>query len=191
MSLHVTRSGRVLDLTKPETWDVSIYDGSWALSHEIRWNGALGPISVAQHSLAVSAQLDAEPKSTQLFALLHDYVESLCGDIVTPVKCLESFIGARTWELTALECVWEKLCGARPTLEERKLIFDADLAVARYEVQHYAPTHWKATMERVGPALLQPSNIKRAAEDFYRGSLLRPEDAHKMFVARFDYLKFG
>lgn len=60
----ITRSGRIVDLEAPRVEDICIGDVAWQLAHEVRWNGCLGTLSVAQHSFEVHALLSSDMSTT-------------------------------------------------------------------------------------------------------------------------------
>lgn len=82
-----TASGRKWDLMNPKASDFNLYDVTTALAHTHRFNGALGPYSVAEHSCHVhdAAVSMGMPRIACFYALFHDAHEAYVGDIVTPV----------------------------------------------------------------------------------------------------------
>lgn len=92
MSKHwvQTSTGRAFDLLEPRAEDVNLADIAFSLAHIHRYNGHVGPYSVAIHSVAccdVAAVLGL-PERVQAVALLHDAAEAYVGDIVSPLKRL-------------------------------------------------------------------------------------------------------
>jgi 5'-deoxynucleotidase YfbR-like HD superfamily hydrolase len=86
-------SGRRLDLLDPTPVDIEIEDIAHGLSFVARWNGqTLGdyPYSVAEHSLLVEQifgrMQPAAPVKWRWAALLHDALEYVIGDMISPVK---------------------------------------------------------------------------------------------------------
>jgi len=86
-------SGRRLDLLDPTPVDIEIEDIAHGLAFVARWNGQTRgdfPYSVAEHSLLVERLFGrknpgSEPK-WRLAALLHDALEYVIGDMISPVK---------------------------------------------------------------------------------------------------------
>lgn len=81
--------GRYVDIAAPRPSDITIDDIALSLSRECRFgNFTRSFYSVAQHSVNVSAQLQAmgAGREVQLIGLLHDAHEAYIGDIPTPHK---------------------------------------------------------------------------------------------------------
>lgn len=70
---------KIIDLD--ESLDLDIQKIATSLSRIYRWNGHC-PITVAQHCVMVSDMCQIYKKE----ALMHDVVESLIGDIISPIK---------------------------------------------------------------------------------------------------------
>jgi len=84
MSWIQTRSGKAVDLLKPEPDTIDFRDIAYALSRLCRFTGHVRRhYSVAEHCVRVSAML---PPTIRLYGLLHDAHEAFIGDISTPVK---------------------------------------------------------------------------------------------------------
>src|SRR5215469_13534125 len=88
-------SGRRLDLLDPSPLDVEIEDIAHGLARVARWNGQTTGahiFSVAQHTLLVEAVMREQfPRidvSWRLAALLHDALEYVIGDMITPFKAV-------------------------------------------------------------------------------------------------------
>jgi 5'-deoxynucleotidase YfbR-like HD superfamily hydrolase len=145
-------SGLLVDLVDPRPEQICIEDIAWALSRTARFNGATGgefPYSVAQHSVWVSMVLQRfwnKDAAFALKALLHDAHEAYTGDIVTPMKQMDSIhaaiaaIEARLQGVIhiALEVVW-------PGEAEMRIIKQADALASIVEAYHLQPSraaHW-------------------------------------------------
>lgn len=79
-------TGRVIDLAKPDTFEVKVDELGYLLSRVKRFNGF--GISVEAHSVAVAKTLlhyTGNPHIAML-GLLHDSAEAFVGDVATPVK---------------------------------------------------------------------------------------------------------
>lgn len=87
-------SGREFHFAKPTPDAICLRDIAHHLSRISRWDGNVEPVSytVAQHSLLV-AQACRLPASRP-YALLHDAVEMVTGDISTPLKGFLLTLGA-------------------------------------------------------------------------------------------------
>lgn len=90
MTRLITYSGRLLDLLHPSSEDILIEDIAHQLALTNRWAGASRfPISVAQHSLLVSREVELLYPSNHdaiLWGLFHDAAEAYIGDLPSPVK---------------------------------------------------------------------------------------------------------
>jgi len=80
-------SGKEIDLLNPDPKMIDIEDIAHHLAKLDRYNGASPKFhySVGQHCLYVAQIL---PAPLQLWGLLHDATEALCGDVVSPLKAL-------------------------------------------------------------------------------------------------------
>lgn len=81
-------SGKVIDLTAPDTALIAIDDIALALSRICRFAGQIRPrrfYSVAEHSVHVSRRVSPD---AALAALLHDATEAYLGDMVRPLKAI-------------------------------------------------------------------------------------------------------
>lgn len=80
-------SARMVDLAHLEGGDVDLHDIAVGLAHAIRWRGAFGTYTVAQHSVLASYHACcAHSSEARRAALLHDAAEAVTGDVPTPVK---------------------------------------------------------------------------------------------------------
>lgn len=85
-NIATLRSGR-FDYQSPET--VHIADIARSLSAHPRYLGHTNePFSVAQHSVAVSVQVEVwnGSEEDQLLGLMHDAAEAYCGDLPRPLR---------------------------------------------------------------------------------------------------------
>jgi len=137
-------SGRRLDLLDPSPMDVEISDIAYGLARVARWNGQTEgehAFSVAQHSLlveGVAAHLGAVGRQERLYALLHDAPEYVIGDMISPFKAV---MGGAYKEVEArLEAAIHLRLGlaAHPSTRLKKMIKQADRAVAYFEATQLA-----------------------------------------------------
>ncbi len=93
-----TYTGRVFDITNPETWDFTLDDIAPALANICRYAGHVDFYSVAEHSIRVATILNewGHPPAVCLLGLLHDASEAYLLDIPRPWKPLV-YIGDRTY----------------------------------------------------------------------------------------------
>ena len=87
-SMHVClyRSGWV-DVLRLTADDIDLADIAHGLALTNRWNGATArPVSVAWHSLVVSALAAETQPAAELHALMHDAAEAYTGDWTQPYK---------------------------------------------------------------------------------------------------------
>lgn len=80
-----TATGRAFPLTAFSPEDFDPQDLCMQLPRVIRYHGAAGLYSTAQHSLIVAAHL---PPALQLEGLLHDGHEYITGDVPAPIQRL-------------------------------------------------------------------------------------------------------
>lgn len=89
-------SARVVDLCNLNHGDIRLYDIAVGLAHAMRWRGAMGAYTVAQHSVLASLHAEvAHEREAQAAALLHDAAEAIMGDVPTPVK---DAVQSNSWE---------------------------------------------------------------------------------------------
>lgn len=133
-------SGRRLDLLDPSAIDIEISDIARGIACVARWNGQTKgehAFSVAEHSLIVAdICVDMLPNISpklEMMALLHDASEYVIGDMISPFKNALG-LDYRQFE-DRLEIAIHIRFGlsAKPTIQEKKLIKQADLACAYYE----------------------------------------------------------
>lgn len=193
-TMVVTRSGRIIDLAAPKVEDICIADVAWQLAHEIRWNGCLGLLSVAQHCVAVEEALQECSPRVRLFGLLHDAAEAYTGDVVTPWKrVVNTYPGGQPWSDN--EKILQRTCEAAliadRTLDahERFLVEEADGYAAREEARRFGTVAWIDALERVAPGYAR--NMPKGVPRFftYDGQLWTPEQATERFLRRYSELK--
>ena len=80
----LTASGRTVHLDDPSPDEIDFGDIAEHLSRLVRFNGAAGGYTVAQHSCAVMEQFEVG-HPLRPYALLHDAHEAYIGDIVAPL----------------------------------------------------------------------------------------------------------
>lgn len=121
---------KLIDLTG-DLAEVTIEDIAGCLSLLVRFNGALGPLSVCEHSLAVADYakhiLNCTP-AEELAALLHDAHEAFIGDITRPALAL---LGTEFYERVrqvkkAFDRKLEKRFGLPERIMDRVIIAQAD-----------------------------------------------------------------
>lgn len=160
-------SGKVVDLSAPQTADIDIEDIAWSLSNIMRFNGHLSTqISVARHCIEVSRLV---PEDLALAALLHDAHEAYVGDITRPMKAFIEWKGVNVDEF---EYFWQSLiwlkfdCLPRDGYARRAIEEADDLQMAR-EMTSLAPEgpfrdHGRALLKRYTEnrpvTLLDPDN---------------------------------
>lgn len=128
-----------------ESNEIDITDISWALSHQVRYNGhTKRPWTVAQHSLLV-AQICAFDETLARYGLLHDAAEAYMGDLPGPLKLFDEMRGFRNVE-RRIECCIYNWFGLDPELP--KPVKYADLIALKIEKQQLLgregrESHWK------------------------------------------------
>ena len=103
-----TKSGRDIDLEKPNLADINIEDIAASLSRQARFNGNTSSeaYSVAEHSVRVSLLVEewTGDKALAMHGLMHDAAEWAIGDVVAPLK---SYLRQFTKALDVLESTIE------------------------------------------------------------------------------------
>lgn len=85
-------SGKYVDLNNLSEDDLDIEDIDTSLNHIIRFTGHhkdQEPLTVAQHSLLcynMACMFEPDEYELQLAVLVHDFAESIIGDVSSPVK---------------------------------------------------------------------------------------------------------
>ncbi len=183
-------SGLLVDLADPRPEHIEIEDIAWSLSRTARFNGASGgefAYSVAQHSVWVAMAVRrfwGRDASVALLSLLHDAHEAYTGDIVAPMKRMESLhpaiaeIEERLQRVihAALDLPW-------PGANERRLIKQADTLASIVEAHHLVPSrgvHWETP----------PSEVPRVILDTFR-TPLPPMLAYEQFMEAYCDLVAG
>lgn len=126
-----TRSGRWLDLERPQACDIDAGDIASGLSKVCRFAGQIDTFySVAHHSLFVSELVDP---ALSFRAQNHDDTEAYLGDLSRWLKHSEYLTGYRVLE-GRLESVIDEAIGLAPASpEEHRAIKTADNFAACYE----------------------------------------------------------
>jgi hypothetical protein len=191
----VTKSGRIVDLHNPEDRDVCVSDVAWGLAFETRWNGCLGSLSVAQHSIAVSELLEnvGSPAVVQLYGLLHDAAEAYVGDCVRPMKmAMDGFASnaQAVVEDRMLRAIHFALVGIPPSDAQAKAVADADRSVNRYEAKKFGTTPWRDAIERVAPGYVNDYAFPLKTLETYANYVwTEPPKTAERFLARYERLK--
>ncbi len=193
MTKLVTRTGRTIDLVHPEPGMFCAQDVAWALAHEVRWNGCLGALSVAQHSCEVAEMLRAEPPLVRLQALLHDASEAYLGDVASPAKAAMARIANQREEdsdYAMLEArienvIYTALAGGPPSAAAAELIGRADATCARVEAVRFGHTNWKDAIRAVAPEYLTIETFGIYSEGTIWGGFYASEH----FLRAYDELK--
>jgi 5'-deoxynucleotidase YfbR-like HD superfamily hydrolase len=134
MSWFQTVSGRTIDLTKPPaSWPFVISDIAHALSNTCRWGGhARFFYSVAQHSIIVANSLPTP--ELQFMGLMHDAAEAYVGDMIGPLKRLESLSGYKALENAVHDAIATRL-GLPIGFQEIPEVRNADLRALATECE--------------------------------------------------------
>lgn len=139
----LTASGRMLDFAKPDKSRIELSDIATGLSCAIRWRGALGPLTVAQHSVVCSCHIALEGSlPAQRFALLHDAAEAYMGDVPRPAKSACLATGIVDVEDRLLREILTKF-GTLPDSNTMELVHHVDQDVLRWEVDTFRPASWR------------------------------------------------
>ena len=136
----LTYTGQRLDLAAPDPAAINLTDIAHGLAHTIRWRGALGPLTVAQHSVlcAMHYRLAGNPAAQRL-ALLHDAAEAYLGDVPSPAKRACPHGDLDHLEADLLRVISQRFALDRTPAE---LVTAVDLDVRAWEVQTYRPRTW-------------------------------------------------
>jgi hypothetical protein len=126
-------SERAYSLRSPDLSDLTLEELAFSLSRIYRWRGS-SPISVAQHSVAMTRQ--ASTRRGARFCLLHDAAEALIGDLPSPLKQMASFERFSTAEDRILAAVHARFGLAGPAAREVRRL---DLQALRKEAELYVP----------------------------------------------------
>jgi uncharacterized protein len=136
----LTYSGARLDLAAPDPAAICLTDIAHGLAHTIRWRGALGPLTVAQHSVlcAMHYRLAGNPAAQRL-ALLHDAAEAYLGDVPSPAKRACPHGDLDLLELDIVHAIARRF---ELDLAQSELVAAVDLDMRAWEVQSYRPRTW-------------------------------------------------
>lgn len=191
----LTRSGIRFYPLAPRVVDINIEDVAFALSNITRYGGHVDFLSVAEHSVLVSEQVEEAMRVDRqhntdvmrgaLFGLLHDAAEAYPpGDILGPVKRLPAFAGVLAVQHQIERCVEEAFGLNYSSVIVREVVRAAD--------------EWLLIRES---AVLRKCHEDEAQRLKARGEVLRergfgsagirclnPERARKAFLARYDDL---
>jgi len=154
-------SGRRLDLLAPTPFDWTDEDLAIGLSRTFRWGGHSiwpGPLSVAQHSLAVLALRQRQPASKDEMRreLLHDAEEGLTNfDCISPLKPFlgEGFLALQQRLSVVIAARYALPAWRTPDRAEHKRL---DVAMAAAEAVHvagWAPAEVRATLGIRAPVM--------------------------------------
>lgn len=166
----LTASGFVIDLAAPDATGLPIEDLARALAYQPRWCGATSSFySVAEHSVFVSSIVD---HSIAYFALLHDLVEGITGDLPTPLKVVlgRDHINDR---LLPLERAFQRQFGYQVNLPAIK---HADLVAMATELRDLLPPAWMDWSH------LPPAHSAQIVP-------IGPERAYRLFLDRYHELR--
>ncbi len=183
-------TGLFVDLMDPQPEQICIEDIAWSLSRTARFNGATGgefTYSVAQHCVWVSMAVQRfwnKDAAVALRALLHDAHEAYTGDIVTPMKQMDSLRAA----ITAIEerlqrVIHVALDVSCPVEAEMFIIKQADTLASIVEAYHLQPSrgaHWE----------LPPADVPRFMLDTF-SQPLPPMHAYEQFMEAYCELVSG
>ena len=153
-------SGGFFDFEKPEDSIYTIEDIANGLSHQYRFGGhVLYPITVAQHSVILSKQVEPE---LALAALLHDGSEAFIADVVRSAKAqmddyqqLEFQIMIDLFDRVGLD--WHDLSGLIKDHDQNLGDFEADFC---NDPAGCVPLHWGS--EENGEPFWKPEYAKSA-----------------------------
>ncbi len=183
-------TGLFVDLMDPQPEQICIEDIAWSLSRTARFNGATSgefTYSVAQHSVWVSMAVQRfwnKDADFALKALLHDAHEAYTGDIVTPMKQMDSIRAA----ITAIEARLQRVIHIAlevscPGEEEQHIIKQTDTLASMVEAYHLQPSrgaHWD----------LPPADLPRFIIDTFSPPL-PPMLAYEQFMEAYCDLVSG
>lgn len=141
-------SGRYFSFLEPR--ELTIEEVAHGLSHICRFTGQSRKFySVAQHSVLVSQLL---PPELQLWGLLHDAVESVVGDVSSPLKKLVPEYKAIEHRCEAVILAGFGITGPMPAEVKR-----ADLVALRTEQRDLMPSNTGLWLSIAG---INPAPVK-------------------------------
>lgn len=175
-----TKSNSIVTYTGKRVWpfdlkpkDIDPLDIAAALSNICRYNGHVsGFISVAQHSCLVH---DYAPKELKKQALLHDATEAYCGDMVAPLKHLDSLAEYREIEDNIWVVVAERFNLPQQLDEQVK---ELDVAIRSAEIRDL----------KNGIGSLNTSANEKIADRFAMVDPWSPKKAKKQMITRMQKL---
>lgn len=184
MSRLCTRSGKIIDVLKPDPSLINVYDIAHALSNLCRFGGHVSRFySVAEHSVNVAGILQqwGESPKVQLKGLLHDATEAYLVDMPSPIKNLQEMGSYRFIEAILEEAISKSfLLGAICIPEVKR----ADQTALRLEVIEFMLN------PEIGPEVI---DYWRPVFDGEKSNLdalvtrvgLNPEEARTLFLEKY------
>lgn len=163
-----TYTGRRIDPWNMTSSDIDVISVAHSLSMLCRFGGHSTKFySVAQHSIRVAQQV---AKEYRLEALMHDATESVCQDLIRPIK-------HRLWKYQELEeYIWQQFAfkyGFPPTMSE--CVVKADNAVLKSEIRQFLKNPGR-DIELANPFWTNVEEVDEVSR------ALPPEEAEAMFL---------
>jgi hypothetical protein len=177
--IHLWKSQTKFHPWDAKTEDIHIEDIAWGLSNECRFGGQSPWLSVAEHSLNVSALMAGHPTQSlnhQLVGLLHDAAEAYLKDIPTPIKHTPAFAEYRALEKQLQVTVFERF-HLDATEGTRVLLGWADKAMLATEKHELFPNGH----------LAMPGEVLPEARRM-RLSRYSPQIVYNLFMQRYTFL---
>jgi 5'-deoxynucleotidase YfbR-like HD superfamily hydrolase len=169
-----TYLGEAFEPLNPDSDRIFISDIAHALSQQCRFSGHTKEFySVAEHCVRVSWLLQdwEEPRTVQLWGLMHDASEAYLVDVPMPLKRHPSFEAYRAAE----EAVMWSICARFDLPVEEpsavKLADQAMLATEARDLMPFVPEHW--------------AEIKGMADPDIQITPWQPREAKRKFLNRF------
>lgn len=187
-----TYTGRQYWPLEPRAQDVHLDDIAHHLSLLCRFTGACKRFySVAEHSTHAShvAELAGLSNHMVLATLMHDSAEAYCNDIAQPVK--RAIVGYTEIEAANEAAIWEALALPHVGDEAWAIIKEIDNAVLIAEQESLmgpVPADW-AVMNAPEHLTDAARYRLRLAYDHGLGGAWRPDDAERVFKARYQELR--
>ena len=135
-----TYTGRIVDVTAPDTKTIDLLDIAHGLSMQCRFNGHVRTFySVAEHCVLVARALRewGYDNRIQLLGLLHDAAETYVGDIIRGVKSMLPYM--RVLEGKMQTAIMLALNVEPADEAEHRLVKDADNALLVIEATELMP----------------------------------------------------
>lgn len=108
-SAYSVIGGTRVDPLNMRVEDINIHHVAHSLARQCRYNGHTGGfLSVARHSLWVSAKLIPRGVEMEMWGLLHDATEAYIGDMIAPLKHTPEMKPFRDIEENLMKVVAEK-----------------------------------------------------------------------------------